>query len=186
MHAAAHDSRSCSPPAGPRVPSPIGHALAGAAVGWAIAGRPADRRGREILLFAGVAIAPDLDLFAGRHSTYTHSVGAVLLVTALALVVVGSRHWRLAIAIGAAWGSHVLLDWLGSDTSPPIGITALWPFTSAYYQSSWNVFEAISRRYWIPHEFIWANLHAAVREIAILGPVAWLSWRLTRVRAGQS
>jgi hypothetical protein len=73
----------------------------------------------------------------------------------------------------------VLLDWLGSDTTPPIGIMALWPFTDGYYQSEFYVFDAILRSYWLAG--FWAhNALAVVREIVVLGPVCWLVWWLRR------
>jgi hypothetical protein len=80
------------------------------------------------------------------------------------------RQWRIALGVAAAWGSHILLDWVGSDTSPPIGIMALWPFDSGYYQSSLSIFDAISRRYWLPDQFVIGNLRATFKEILILGP----------------
>ena len=48
---------------------------------------------------------------------------------------------------------------------------ALWPFSRGYYESSWHVFLAISRRYWLP-EFWTFNLSALVRELLILVPIA--------------
>ena len=41
----------------------------------------------------------------------------------------------IACAIALAYASHTLLDWLGTDSSPPIGIMALWPFSRDYYES---------------------------------------------------
>ncbi len=180
------------------MPSPLGHALAGVSAAWLVGGRlPRSLHGTlflpltgrasppsihvsgraiEVALFAALGIAPDLDLLIRAHSTYTHSVGAVVLVSLVTLAGFGTRHWRIALAVGAAWGSHVLLDWLGSDTSPPIGIMALWPFTRGYYQSSINLFDAISRRYWLPDQFIIGNLRAALKELIILGPLAWLAF----------
>ena len=173
------------------------------AAGWAIAGHPftsdsrapepfaknaADRpwrisgRAAEALLFGAVAAAPDLDLLAGSHSTYTHSIGATLIVLVVARLLLGPGHGRLVLATAGAYASHVLLDWLGSDTSPPIGIMALWPFTGGYYQSSLNLFDAISRRYWLPDEFIVGNMKAALKEILILGPLAWAACRWGRKR----
>jgi membrane-bound metal-dependent hydrolase YbcI (DUF457 family) len=174
------------------MPSPLGHALAGVSAAWLAGGRlpsslhrtlsipgrasppsvEVSSRQMEVALFTTAAIAPDLDLLFSTHSTYTHSVGAILLVSLLTLACVGERHWRIALAVAAAWGSHVLLDWLGSDTSPPIGIMALWPFDSGYYQSSLSLFDAISRRYWLPEQFIIGNLRAALKELLILGPLA--------------
>jgi inner membrane protein len=164
------------------MPSPIGHALGGMAFGWAIAPRLRDGVARAGAIYAAVGMAPDLDLLVGSHSTYTHSVGAVGLVFLAGLA--ASRRPRVAAAIAAAWASHLLLDWLGNDTSAPIGIMALWPFSREHYQSSFYVFEAISRRYWLPEQFVWSNLKAALREVLILGPVAGVSYWMTYVNHG--
>jgi hypothetical protein len=187
------------------MPSPVGHVLAGVAAAWFAGGRlpagwhrtifPVRTRTSlpsvnltalpaEVVLFSAAAIAPDLDLLFGTHSTYTHSVGAVTLVFVLALLIAGTRHWRIAVAIAAAWGSHLLLDWLGSDTSPPIGIMARWPFDAGFYQSPISIFDAISRRYWLPEQFIAGNLRAAAKEILILGPFFAVALALRRRRAG--
>jgi LexA-binding, inner membrane-associated putative hydrolase len=170
------------------MPSPLGHALAGVAAGWLVAGRPAFRPSlpprpiptaasswwRDVLAFALLGALPDLDLLAGMHSMHTHSLGAVLAVGFLAWSLTRKR--RLALACALAWGSHILLDWLGSDTSPPIGIMALWPITAAHYQSDLHVFDAISRRYWLPEQFIVGNLHAIAREVAIVLPFVIGVW----------
>ena len=162
------------------MPSPIGHALGGMALGWLIA----PRLGRGVAVagaaYAAVGVAPDLDLLVGSHSTYTHSIGAVGLVFLAALA--ASRQPRVASAVAAAWASHLLLDWLGNDTSTPIGIMALWPFTREHYQSSFYVFDAISRRYWLTEQFVWSNLRAALKEGLILGPVAGVSYWLAKRR----
>ena len=189
------------------MPSPLGHALGAVAAGWLVGGRlwrgwhatvfvPRLRpvvdalgqtrrafdvnlthRGLATVLFATVGVMPDLDLLVGSHSTYTHSVGAVALVFVAAWAL--SKRPRVAAAVAAAWASHLLLDWLGSDTSPPIGIMALWPFTSKHYQSSFYLFDAISRRYWLPEQFVWWNLKAAMKEVLILTPLAGVSYWIT-------
>jgi hypothetical protein len=145
-------------------------------------------------VFAVVGVVPDLDLLVpDAHSTYTHSLGAVALAFVATLAIArrllparpvnsALRSPRFAAAVAAAWASHLLLDWLGSDTRAPIGIMALWPFTGDHYQSSVQVFDAISRRYWMPEQFVWGNLKAAAREVAILAPIAWIAYRLTNTR----
>lgn len=166
------------------MPSPLAHALAGATVGWSIV--PAfPGRGvqpwREGLLFAALGMAPDLDLLVGAHSGPTHGVGAALIV-ALA-VAAWTKQGRLGVAAGVAYASHILLDWLGSDSSPPIGIMALWPFTGGHYESDLHVFHAISRRYWLPG--FWAhNLRAVAWELLILAPLAMLVW-VIKARGGR-
>lgn len=162
------------------MPSPVGHALGGLAAGWLIAGAGAPPRSsgagsaelrKRAVLFMALAIAPDFDLFFGSHRTYTHSVGSILIVWLAALAV--SRHVPLATACAASWGTHVLFDWLSADSSLPLGIMALWPFSTEFYQSPVAIFMAISRRYWLPG--FWAhNGTAVLREVLILAPMVWV------------
>src|SRR5262245_45797296 len=102
------------------MPSPVGHALAGLAAGWLVAGPAEDRRGllRQAAIFGAVAIAPDLDLLIGRHSAESHSLGAAAIVATIALWrrwPVGATGWRVWLSIFLAWTTHPLLDSLGSD-----------------------------------------------------------------------
>ena len=90
---------------------------------------------------------------------------------------------RLALACVAAYASHVLLDWLGSDSSPPIGVMALWPFSRAYYESDLHVFMAISRRYYQGWRFVTQNVLAVSLELLILVPALALVWRFRGRRA---
>jgi inner membrane protein len=122
---------------------------------------------------------PDVDLLIGGHRGPSHSLTAALLVGVAVLIV--SREKRLALASAVAYASHVLLDWLGSDTSSPIGIMALWPFTRDYYQSQVHLFDSVSRRYWLP-EFWTHNFRAVGWELVVLLPLAWIG----RVVAGRS
>jgi hypothetical protein len=153
---------------------------------------------RRAALFATLGALPDIDLLFHAHSTYTHSLGAALLATIVSWLCLrlgvfatpgdgAAARARpatsrtsaaiLAIACGAAYGSHVLLDWLGTDTSPPFGITALWPFSSAYYLSGIDLFPAADRRYWLPG-FWQRDLTAVMWEVLLLVPftaiVLWL------------
>lgn len=127
------------------------------------------------------ACAPDLDFLWGRHNLETHSVGFALLVGAAALAWTRSLRWGIALAL--AVGTHVLFDWLGSDTTPPLGVLALWPFSGEFYFADAFLFEAISRRYWLPN-FLGHNLRAVALEVVMLAPPAaalWW-WRNSRVR----
>ena len=126
-------------------------------------------------------MAPDLDLLLGIHRMYTHSVASVAVIS-LASWLVLRRHTplaaRFALIIAAAYGSHLLLDWLGKDSSTPPGLMALWPVSARFYISGVDLFGEVSRRYWKPEEFIVGNLKAVGRELAILGPVTALAWYL--------
>ena len=173
------------------MPSPVGHALAGLTVHVLTARDRAERMslGRAALLVAA-ATAPDLDLLfrfvdgRNHHQAETHSIGAAalaaLLVWAVARLRRRPRAAALGLAAGMAWLSHVLLDYLGADTHPPIGILALWPFESGYHHCPWPFFLDIGRT------LEWATLrHDALAvgwEILVLGPLLLASWRL-RARA---
>ena len=153
------------------MPSPVGHALGGAIVALATLrpglgawGLGLGNSGFVVVL---AAVAPDLDFLWGRHNQETHSLAAAVIAGAAAFA--WKRSARLALAVFLAWASHVLFDWLGSDTTPPLGVMALWPLTSEYYFSNAFFFEAISRRYWLDN-FITHNLWAVGRELLILGP----------------
>jgi inner membrane protein len=171
------------------MPSPAAHALGGLIAAFlvdSIRRRPVLTP--TLLLTAGAAaMTPDLDLFTGSHRTYSHSIGAVVLVGLMAWLVMairnrGPRGLRTAIVLAAAYGSHLVLDWLSRDTSKPSGVMMFWPFSSEFYVSGWNAFGEVSRRYWIPREFVLGNLSALAWEMLMLVPVVVLAWVLWSVR----
>jgi membrane-bound metal-dependent hydrolase YbcI (DUF457 family) len=168
------------------MPSPIGHSLAGLIVHAASARDASELRApRRIAIVVGAALAADVDLtfrfFDGRnhHNNETHSLGAALLAAVVVLTVARLAGWTrplsLALAAGAAWGTHVLLDYLNLDTNPPIGILALWPWSDDYYKWPWPLFLDIGRT--IEWETVRKNAVAGAWEAATLGPLAWLAWR---------
>ena len=172
------------------MPTPIGHALAGVAVGCLIAGRHLrprdDQRPRLcedqpthlhrwpswLLRFGLLGILPDADFLVGLHSTYTHSIGATL-VAGLATAAWVPRHRAIfGFTAAAAYGTHVLLDWLGRDPVFPFGIMALWPpVSSDFYLSGQRWFLSVCREYWLGSCW-WQNARAIVWEVAVLGPLA--------------
>jgi membrane-bound metal-dependent hydrolase YbcI (DUF457 family) len=169
------------------MPTPIGHALGGLIVGLVLpdrapATRPADLLTPRMLLLAVAACLPDIDFFWGRHNMETHSLGFAVAVGLLVLA--WKRDTGLAAGATLAACTHVLFDWLGSDDFPPVGVMALWPVTRDYYFADAFVFEAISRRYWLPG-FVTHNLLAVLREIAILGPILAGAWWFRASRRSQ-
>jgi hypothetical protein len=156
------------------MPTPLGHALGAAAAGWAVA-PPLSRVDRTLLLrrgtwFAVLGMCPDLDLLWGLHRGPTHSVGAALIV-GLAVAAFTSNA-RLGAASGCAYATHALLDWLGADSSMPVGIMALWPITWEYYQASTPIFDSVWRRNETP-DFWSHNFKAIGKELLVLVPAAW-------------
>jgi inner membrane protein len=183
------------------MPSPVGHALAGAAVAllsrrftpltgskFPVSGArfvvPGFRFG-FVAVCALAAALPDADfLLPMRHRGPSHSVGVAALVgltTYAWLKFARSRGdaGRVALAIALAYGTHVLFDWLGADSSAPRGLMALWPFSSAFYISDLDVFDSVDRRYWL--DGFWRrNVIAVTREVAILVPLVGIAWWFSR------
>lgn len=188
------------------MPSPIGHALGGVATAWSAerllrrqgpAGRrpprtPTSRTGISTSLTlwcAALAVLPDADLlYPPIHRTVTHSIGAVILVMIIAAGVTGwvtpRIDWRTALICGLAYASHIFLDWLGVDPSPPFGIQALWPFSHRWFIAPWQIFPGTERREFLSAAAILTNLKAMAVETLILGPVVGLLWWGRRTTAG--
>ena len=186
------------------MPSPLGHALGGVAAGClvgAVAGRrrhegpavagtrPARADLRQLGMLAGLGMLADIDFLFGVHSAYTHSVGATLVVG----LVLGARArrggaergWWVSVVTAAAYGSHVLLDYLGTDTVAPLGVMALWPLSFEYHLSELHVFRSVCREVW--ELGCWQhNAVGTFGELALLGPVAALATWLSVARWTQA
>ena len=165
------------------MPSPIGHTLAGLVVHVATAPDVRDRRWAMVMV--ACANAADVDfafrLIDGRnhHQQWTHSVGCAALAGLVTAAV--TRRPRLALAAALAWSTHVLLDWLGRDTAPPIGLQALWPFSHEYWKSPLLIFLDVGRQpTW---STVVHNAQAAALETVILLPVLALALALRRRQA---
>ena len=162
------------------MPTPVGHALGGLAAAFLVSSAAASSRLTMPVLAAcaAVAVAPDLDIPFGSHRTYTHSIAAVALagITAWAVLRRRPASVQMSLVIAAAHASHLVLDWMGADTSRPPGLMMLWPVSREFYVSGWNVFGEVSRRYWRPEEFLYGNTLALMRELAIIMPLLLIAW----------
>ncbi len=177
---------------GSAVPTPVGHALGGLAV---YAGARGARKKKDWTLLGATLVAavlPDLDLligpFAGRsyHHYFTHSLGFTALFAGLA-------YWAMrrmgrddpardAGVIAAGYLSHIILDMLTKDTTPPFGVQLFWPFSDAFFISPVTIFSDV----WRGGLAVLFGLHnwlAMGREILLLVPVVGLLWWLRRRRA---
>jgi membrane-bound metal-dependent hydrolase YbcI (DUF457 family) len=181
------------------MPSPIGHALAGVAAAWAVDLVPGDRAWRSApesaswfkragdgltVACVALAVSPDLDhLFV--HRTVTHSIAAVVVVGLVAAAWAANARRpiaRVALMCAAAYSTHLLLDWLGTDRYPPRGIQALWPVSRGWFISNADVFAQTARQHLLTPAIMLQNFRAIVQEAAILGPVVVTLW-LVRVKA---
>jgi membrane-bound metal-dependent hydrolase YbcI (DUF457 family) len=169
------------------MPSPIGHALAGVAAGFLIrrvgsapvySSQPTGLAmqhlllDRRLIVFALLGTLPDIDFLFGLHSAYTHSVGAIVVVAAVACLRARKDGAAVVLALASAYGSHVLLDWLGSDTVAPLGVMALWPISNDFFLSDRRWFMSVCREFWLLSCW-WHNALGVTREILVLGPLAF-------------
>jgi inner membrane protein len=167
------------------MPSPVGHALAGLTVHVLAARNPNDLHDRRRAAVAvAAALAPDVDLLfrfvdgRNHHDHETHSVGCALAAGVVAFLWAKGRRWERPVNLGVAaalgWGSHLVLDYLNKDTTPPIGIMAFWPFDRGFYKFPWPLFPDIGRT------LSWAtarhDVFAAAWEVAVLSPLLLGVW----------
>lgn len=142
-----------------------------------------------------LAAAPDLDLFVpGGHRMATHSLFAMLLVFIIAAAVTaqvtdlrashfgGQVRWRTAAVCAAAYGSHLLLDWLGADNVPPRGIQLLWPVSDRWFISDLDLFRQTARQHFLSQAVMRQNAIAVAQELAIMVPIVALLWWARRQR----
>jgi membrane-bound metal-dependent hydrolase YbcI (DUF457 family) len=165
--------------------SPLGHALAGYAVGRA-GGAPGAADLRLCAVCAVLAVAPDLDfapgILLGRPALYhqglSHSLAFAALAGTVAALALGDERLgfrRLWAVCAAAYGSHLLIDWLGRDLRPPAGIPLLWPFSDQAFLSPVALLPGIdhaatsdvSNGEWLAAIFSLGNARALALELGL-------------------
>ena len=175
------------------MPTPVGHALGGLAA--YLAAPPTKKAQQDWTLLGATLLAallPDLDLaigsFAGRsyHHYFTHSLGFSVLFAGIAFWAMGrmgrAPAGRDALVMASGYVSHILLDLLGKDTTPPFGVQLLWPFSDAFFISPVPVFSDV----WRGSPAVTFGLHnwlAMGREMLVLLPVVGLLAWFRRRRA---
>ena len=181
------------------MPSPVGHVLGGVAAAWIADLVPGPRAWRTApagaswsaragggltAACAALAMAPDLDLLIRTHRAVTHSTAAVALAGLLGAALAARARWpvaRVSLMCAVAYATHLLFDWMAVDRYAPNGIQALWPFSSAFYLSGWNIFRQTERARLLTVASIQTNVLALAQEMAILAPIVVSVW-LVRVK----
>ena len=166
--------------------TPLGHSLAGAAVGLVLA-RGLDAR-HAAVVGAAVAVAPDLDFIPGLligdpgrfHHAASHTFIAAVIIAAAAAMSVRRARWSFLVFL--AYCTHLVLDYLTVDDSQPHGIPLLWPLSARTFVAPNPPFERVL------HSNISVlnlhNLEVAARELLIFLPlVVILAWWRVRCRA---
>jgi hypothetical protein len=175
------------------MPSPLAHGVVGLTV-HVLASRDRGelRDPWRIGVTVGAAVLPDADLLfrlvdgRNHHNYEFHSIGFAALAAVAGALVFRLLRWprpsALALVVGLAWCSHLLLDYLNVDTHPPIGLMALWPLSGAHYKSPFPVFMDIGRT--LEWSTVKHNAVAGAWEMVVLLPLLWASWRRSSRRLG--
>jgi membrane-bound metal-dependent hydrolase YbcI (DUF457 family) len=177
------------------MPTPIGHALAGALIYQGTAVKT-NRPLLIIFLLLFFALLPDIDFLFGfpvgdpnrYHHLFTHSL---IFVTIAGLVggwafshfLQKSILYSSAIFI-AAGISHLLLDCLALDQRPPFGCPLLWPFSNHFFISPMVLFSDVSRISDSKQFFVSLlnlhNLQTIAIETGVLAPLWAIVWFFKR------
>lgn len=137
---------------------------------------------------------PDCDFLIGFalgrpglvHRGFSHTL---LAAAAFGIAAGAFTSWRwrerftpAALAFGAAYASHILLDWMTADTRPPLGGQFLWPFSDAYTIAPVTIFREIyldgrTRAGFLDTVFAWPVVVVLLRELS-MAAVAVGAWHL--------
>jgi membrane-bound metal-dependent hydrolase YbcI (DUF457 family) len=169
--------------------TPIGHLLAGAAIGTLMS--RGSHLPRAIVIGGLAAIAADFDFIPGIlmgdrgrfHHAQSHSVTFAVLAGVLAALIAKKTRFHWASLVGLGYASHIILDFLTFDDSVPQGIPIFWPFLSDVFNSPITLFLNAP---WGSGLVLNAhNFELLVREVGILGLffVAALLYARPRLRS---
>ena len=131
------------------MPTPIGHSLAGAII-YAVStkGKNLLKSWRWLVSCVAFAALADIDFLPGLfgrlelanrlHRHLTHTLLFAIAVSGIAFGVLRilkrPRPVRGCFILFCCMGSHILLDLLGKDFRPPIGVPFLSPFTAKSFK----------------------------------------------------
>lgn len=124
------------------MPLPIAHGLVGASAVAALYPGTSSEGYRPLLIGALLANAADFDFLLvfifnsqSLHRGFSHSLVFALLIFLLCVLLLGRRRFQAAIAYGAAFASHAILDCL--TTKQGDGAELLWPFSEERFELGW-------------------------------------------------
>ncbi len=112
-----------------------------------------------------------------RHHYFSHSIPFAICFTFLCWIILKCFRFqnagKFSGLIGAAYSSHLLLDYFAEDGSNPYGIPLLWPFTNRHFIAPFNLFYSIHRGEFTDI-FSMHNLVGVLIEIAVMAPITFL------------
>jgi len=192
------------------MPLPIAHSMMGyaiAEVAEAANVRLTNKKWFNVSIFVTLANLPDIDFLPGfllgepnrYHQWFTHSLGFAFLAGLFGALFYWQRQnqtdrqadgfGRCGVFIGLAVLSHIMLDLLTWDATPPKGMMLFWPFDKKHYDVRWDFFLS-SRRDNVSTTFFssllnWYNFKIVLREFLIMAPIVGLAKVFERLWKGR-
>ena len=178
------------------MPSPVGHTLGALAAMIAIEPSIIMSRYKPIVILGTAFIIgtlADADFLVAhyttvqylRHHYFTHSIPFAILFTVVCWIILRLAKFQNpnkgAALLGAAYGSHLFLDYFAHDGSKPYGIPLLWPLTDRHFIAPFDVFFSIHRGEF-SDLFSLHNFFAILIESAVLAPIVVLMFLLANSR----
>jgi inner membrane protein len=158
----------------------IGHLATGALIG-AVYSRVTDTKPLPAMAaFAGLAVAPDLDLLAIpfnpkgtplEHRVISHALPFAAVMSLVIALALGKRPYRLLLAATSflAMASHGVLDGFTRHGSGP---ALWWPFSDARYAFSWQPLRGSES---FEGYFTWQGIPTVLTEAVMFLPVMALT-----------
>jgi inner membrane protein len=165
------------------MPSPVGHSLMGLIIYRATGRSMSLQYWQPMALYVLAANAADLDFLPGLligdlarfHHGPSHSISFAILFGVVSSLLFSRRLYAFLLSSGL-YLSHVLLDYLVQDPSPPLGVPLFWPFSNEYYMASFAFFPrfdyaAMTLPGFLSATFTFHNLVTVSTEILFLLPL---------------
>ena len=182
--------------------SSLGHSLLALAADRTVEGPGFCRTWHWIAVVIFCANAADLDFIPGLivgdlnryHRLASHSITALIgfsLICTFLAWRCNRQALRIGLWCGLFYATHLLLDWMSTDTRPPVGIPLLWPFLDHTYSSPFVLALGISHGGTgastlaaLRDLFSLRNLQVMLMEVMLLGPILALSLWVRKRRKG--
>ena len=171
--------------------TPVGHLLAGAVIGASFSHGHSVRQ--RVAAGALAAIFADLDFIPGAfwgdparfHHVGSHSLFFVTMAFLVGWVLAPQVRLKWGLLAGSAYGSHLLLDWMTQDLSPPVGIPLLWPVSEQVFQSPFAFLPMVQHTSRPVISF--HNIALVGLEVALWGSLLlWALWIDHRRQSGKT
>lgn len=173
------------------MPSPVAHSMMGLAV-YITSTKKEEiiSSWKRFLFFIFLANLPDIDflpvfifgfsIIPNIHQGITHTIGFSIVAGLFFALLYGSKGGNVLkgfLLVFSLLSSHIFLDYLTVDSTPPYGFKLLWPFSDKPLTSSVSIFDGLAKKS-LEELLSYGNFRVVLREMAIFLPLTFLIYLL--------